>query len=65
MIRKNNCIVNNGDHMSCKEQILKRQKNKEKYGLTPAEIKAIKIPKSKERSYDCMSFDQVLILLIF
>eukprot|EP00826_Nyctotherus_ovalis_P038336 TRINITY_DN3585_c0_g7_i2.p1 TRINITY_DN3585_c0_g7~~TRINITY_DN3585_c0_g7_i2.p1 ORF type:complete len:222 (+),score=56.14 TRINITY_DN3585_c0_g7_i2:128-793(+) len=59
IIRKNNCIVNSGDRISRKELLIRRQKNKEKYGLTAAQVRDIKMPKNSQITYDCMSFEQL------
>ena len=43
--RKNNFIINTGDNQTAKERDLRIKMKKQKYGLTMAEIKALKVPK--------------------
>jgi len=43
--RKNNFIINTGDNQTAKERDQRIKLNKHKYGLTIAEIKALKVPK--------------------
>ncbi len=43
--RKNNFIINTGDNQTAKERDLRIKMNKQKYGLSMAEIKALKVPK--------------------
>ena len=49
IIRKNNFIINTGDNQTASERDARIKLNKQKYGLTQAEIKALKMPKSVAR----------------
>ena len=44
MIRKNNAIINIGDNPTKQERLRRIQENEKKYGLSEAQIEAIKIP---------------------
>lgn len=46
VIRKNNFIINTGDNQTANERDARIKLNRQKYGLTMAEIKALKLPKS-------------------
>lgn len=46
VIRKNNFIINTGDNQTASERDARIKLNKQKYGLSNAEIKAFKMPKT-------------------
>ena len=47
VIRKNNCIINTGDNPNKEERKKRIDRNRILYGLTPSEVKSIKLPKNK------------------
>ncbi len=58
-MRKNNCIINTGDNPTKEERKRRIEENFKKYGLTPEEIKNIKLPKFKKSNYNLLTLDEV------
>mmetsp|Transcript_6337 Transcript_6337/g.4774 ORF Transcript_6337/g.4774 Transcript_6337/m.4774 type:complete len:113 (+) Transcript_6337:237-575(+) len=58
--RKNNFIINTGDNLTVKEREKRINANKERYGLSAVQIKALKLPKAVEVQKDfILSHDQI------
>ena len=49
-LRKNGAIVNEGDKLTREKAMILQAENKEKYGLSPDEVEAIKLPPRTELS---------------
>jgi hypothetical protein len=52
VVRKNNCIINTGDNPNKIERAIKINENREKYGITEAAAKEIKLPKKKKSLFE-------------
>ena len=58
--RKNNFIINTGDNLTAKEREKRIKLNKQKYGLSQVEIKAMKLPKPVDARMDViLTIDQI------
>lgn len=59
VLRKNNCIINTGDNPTKEERKRRIEKHRKMYGLSPAQIRELRLPKVKKDAPEYMTLEDI------